>query len=170
MLPALIAIAAQVGAPMIEKILAGKIGNANASLATDVIAKIATQAGTTVEGLGSLLDTSPNDVGSAMKQVEAMSPELIALYAAGLEGQFALLQAEQSEPLWIRAWRPLGMYGLGFLWMWNLVILHAANAFWKIALPQTDLSMLFQLSALYMGLYMGGHTVKDFVSAKWGSH
>lgn len=51
------------------------------------------------------------------------------------------------------------MYLLGFLWLWNLVILHVANAAWKIALPPLDTANLLALTGLFLSLYMGGHTV-----------
>ena len=102
----------------------------------------------------------------ALRVVERQSPELVALYAAGLEYQTAMMQAEQTEPLWQRAWRPAGMYLIGFLWFWNIVALHVANAVWKIALPQTPYDVLIQLTGIYAGLYMGGHTIKD-LAEKW---
>ena len=85
-----------------------------------------------------------------------------------MQHQIDLMRSEMAAggPLWTWAWRPAGMWGLGALWFWNLILLHVANAFWKIALPQADLGLLFQLTAVYMGLYMGGHTVKDVVQ-KW---
>ena len=80
--------------------------------------------------------------------------------------QLATLAAEQDEPLWARMWRPGGMYLIGFLWLWNAVILHVANAIFKIALPPMPWDILMGLSSLYFALYMGGHTVKDLVG-KW---
>lgn len=164
--PAVIALATQVGLPLVEKVLTRKLGAGNAGLASDMLRAIAERVGATPEELNQVADKEPGRVIEAMREVERMSPELIALYASGVEHQFALLQSEQGEPLWVRAWRPLGMYGLGVLWFWNLIVLHVANAIWKTALPPTDLAVLIQLSALYMGLYMGGHTVKD-VAEKW---
>lgn len=164
---ALIGLAAQVGAPMIRKILAGKIGADNADLAADVVRAIADRSGASVEALDSLISDEPAVVEEAMQEVERMAPEMIALYTEGLERQFDLLKREMAEPRWTWAWRPLTMYALGFLWLWNIILLHVANAVWKIALPQMDLSVLLQLTALYMTLYMGGHTVKD-LAANWG--
>jgi hypothetical protein len=60
------------------------------------------------------------------------------------------------------------MWLLAFLWMWNIVILHVANAIWKIALPPTDFTVLLGLTSVYMALYMGGHTLKDFVRVTRG--
>lgn len=164
--PALLSLAASVGAPMIEKVLAGKIGGGNAELVGDVVRRIADHAGGAPEDLPELVERAPESVGEAIKATERAAPELIALYAAGLEGQFALLQREMREPVWTWAWRPLGMYGLGALWLWNLIGLHVLNAVFKIALPPTDLSILLQLTGLYMALYMGGHTVKDLVAKR----
>ncbi|PKP71863.1 MAG: hypothetical protein CVT82_00400 [Alphaproteobacteria bacterium HGW-Alphaproteobacteria-4] len=170
MYSALIALAAQIGVPLIEKVLSRKLGAGSAELITDVIRAIAERAGVAPEALPSLAENNPPLVIDAMRATEAMAPELIALYAAGIEAQFALAKAEtESEHFLSWAWRPAAMWGFGFLWFWNIVILHVANAYWKIALPQTDLGTLFQLNAVYMGLYMGGHTVKDFVDTRWGA-
>jgi hypothetical protein len=162
---ALIAIAAEVGAPIVRRILEQKLGSANGGLAADVVDDIARRAGVLPAEIEALAEREPDVVGQAILEVET-SPELAQLYEAGLQGQFALLQSEQSEPLWARAWRPLGMYGIGFLWLWNAIILHVANAIWKIALPPMPWEVLLQISGLYMALYMGGHTLKD-VARKW---
>jgi hypothetical protein len=170
MAPALIAIAARIGAPLVESILARRLGTENARLGADVIRRIAEHAGVAPEpaALEDLAAREPARVEAAIRAVEPMAPEMIALYAAGLEHQFALARAESAEPFLAWAWRPAAMWGFGALWFWNIVIVHVANAYWKIALPVTDLSLLFQLNAVYMGLYMGGHTVKDFVATRWG--
>lgn len=170
MLPLLIELAAQAGVPVLRKILEGRIGSGKADLITDVIEQIARRAGARGGQLEDLARDQPDVVMAAMEEVERMTPELVALHAAGLEYQAAQFEAERLEPLWVRAWRPAGMYFIGLLWLWNVIVLHVANAFWKIALPPMDLSVLLQLSGLYMGLYMGGHTLKD-VAGKWrGGH
>jgi hypothetical protein len=58
------------------------------------------------------------------------------------------------------------MYLIGLLWIWNVIVLHVLNASLKIALPPMPFEQLMQLSGLYFGLYMGGHTIKDMVG-KW---
>ena len=163
---ALIALAAQVGAPLIERILARKIGAGNAALARDVVTTIAETAGVPAKDLDRMAEEDKTRIGKAIQDVEGSMPEKIALFEAELEARQEIYRIEQGEPLWAWAWRPLGMYGLGFLWFWNLVLLHVANAVWKIALPPTDLAVLLQLSALYMSLYMGGHTVKN-IAETW---
>lgn len=166
MAPALIALAAQVGAPLIEKVLARRIGAGNAALAREVVGAIAETAGILPGEVERAAEADPDRIGRAMREVEPNLPEVIALHEAEAAARMELFRIEQDEPLWVRAWRPLGMYGLGVLWFWNLIILHVANAIWKTALPPTDLSVLMQISALYMSLYMGGHTVKD-LAEKW---
>lgn len=161
---ALIALATSIGAPLVEKILAKKIGAANASLATEVVKEIADRAGVTVEGLEAAITGNPGAVTAAIREVEAtVAPELVALYQAELDAKVAILKSDETEPTWMRAWRPLGMYLVMFLWLWNFVILHVANAIWKIALPVPDTVTLMQLTTLYFTLLMGGHTVKAVV-------
>lgn len=157
----LIAIAAEVGAPIVKKILEKKLGSADADLAGNVIDAIARQAGVSVTDLEGYASAHPDVVGEAVKAVEEMSPELIGLYSQGLKGQFELLQAEQSDPEWMRAWRPGWMYLLGVFWTWNIILLHVLNAIFKIALPPVPFGDLVTLTGIFMGLYMGGHTVKD---------
>lgn len=159
----LIALALKSGLPVVEKLLSKKIGDQDGQLATSVIKAIADRVGTTPEGLPAATEEMPGRVIEAMREVERATPDMIAAYDRDMQLQLATLAAEQDEPVWMRAWRPAGMYLLGFLWLWNSVMLHVANAIWKIALPPMPFADLIQLSGLYMALYMGGHTVKDVV-------
>lgn len=162
----LIALALQAGLPTIASILQRKLGDAGGTLATDVLTTIASRAGAKVEDLEKMADENPGKVLDAMRQVEPMTPELIALYTKGLEHQFTLLQAEMAEGGWKAAWRPAGMWFVLFLWFYQIVGLHVANAIFKIALPACPWDQLLYFTGLYMGLYMGGHTVKD-IAAKF---
>lgn len=164
---ALSALALQAGFPLIEKILARKFGDKNGKLAADVLAAIAARARVPVGDLEGLVESNPGKVADAMRDVEAnTAADKVDLYLKEQEAQLAMFEAEQEGPAWVSAWRPLGMYLIGFLWLWNAVVLHIANAIWKIALPPMPFADLIQLSGLYMGLYMGGHTIKDAL-AKW---
>lgn len=153
--------ARHIGAPLLTRVLERKIGGANTRLASEVIDAVARRAGVGTDQLEQVADDNPSRLVDAMRETEAMMPEMIALYAQGLEGQFALLQAEGKGPWWGWAWRPFMMWLLAFLWFWNIVALHVANAIWKIALPPTDAATLLGLTSVYMALYMGGHTLKD---------
>lgn len=163
---ALAALALKSGFPLLRAILEGKLGGQNGGLAADVVGALAKRAGVEPDALEGLVETSPGKVIDAMKAVDPMTPELIALYQRGLEHQNALLMAEQEEGGWKAAWRPLGMYFVMVLWAWQVVVLHVCNAIWKIALPPMPYDQLVTFTGLYMGLYMGGHTLKDMAS-KW---
>ena len=163
---ALAALALKSGLPLIRSILLNKLGDANGTLANNVLIAIAERAKVKPEELDTLAESDPPKALDAMRVVAEMTPELIALHVKGLEHQNALLMAEQEEGGWKSAWRPLGMYFVMVLWAWQVVILHVCNAIWKIALPPMPYDQLVTFTGLYMGLYMGGHTLKD-MATKW---
>lgn len=158
---ALLALAVQAGFPTIKAILERKLGDQAGGLASDVLGSLARNLRVQPDEIEALAETSPGKVIDAMRAVEPMTPELIALYAKGLENQMTLLMAEQEEGGWKAAWRPLLMYFTMFLWLWQVVVLHVANAIWKIALPPMPWEHLVTFTGISMGLYMGGHTIKD---------
>ena len=147
---------------MVRKILSGKIGASETNLVFDVLNQIASRAGVQVSQLEATAKTDPDGIMEAIKQTEQMAPEMIALYASGLEKQFALAMAETDGPWWQSAWRPFWMYFLMFLWFWSAVAVHMINAIMKWSVPPMDLTVLLSLTGLFMALYMGGHTIKDF--------
>lgn len=162
----LLELAVKAGMPMVEKIIGKKLGDRDGALVAQVVQAIATRAGVSVDKVETMATETPGRVIDAMREVERAAPDMVAAYDRDLQLQLATLAAEQDEPLWARAWRPLGMYLIGLLWLWNSIVLHVANAIWRIALPPMPFNDLIQLSGLYMGLYMGGHTIKDVVG-KW---
>lgn len=166
---ALLSVATSIGAPLIRQVLSNRIGAQNTELATSVVEAVARRAGVGVPDLDRFAEDNPSRMVDAVRETEAMMPEMVALYAQGVEGQFALLQAEHKGSWWGWAWRPFMMWLLAFLWLWNIVILHVANAIWRIALPPTDFTVLLGLTSVYMALYMGGHTLKDFVRVTRGA-
>ena len=79
-----------------------------------------------------------------------------------------LMTAEMDKGgTWTWAWRPATMWILIGLWIWSLVAVPIANAIAGAALP-LFLAELTWLTMAYMGLYMGGHTVKEGIE-KWAS-
>lgn len=159
-----------VGAPWLKRAVEGALPPPFNQVDSYAIELLAKKLGTapTAEAIVQRYNLDPLAAETAIHELE-LSPELIF---AGVEQQREANRLQLAEmdqgPLWTWAWRPAGMWGLGALWMWNVIVLHVLNAIFKIALPPMDLWVLLQLSALYMGLYMGGHTVKDFVEKKWG--
>ena len=157
----LLPLAVQFGLPLLQRVLGDKLDPANGALATHVVREVARRSGVQPEQLGAYARDNPEVVEAAMREVEETAPEMIQLYTAGVEGQFALLQSEQRDPAWKSAWRAGWMYLLGVLWVWNIIVLHLINAIWKWALPPVEFTVLLQLTGLFMALYMGGHTLKD---------
>lgn len=151
-------IAAEVGAPLIKKILEPKIGATGGALAETVIKTIAEKAGAEPIDLPNLDRTA---LEAAINQTEAEAPELIALYAAGLEGQFALLQSETREGFWQSAWRWGWMYLLAAFWIWRIIILPLVNRAVDQPIEPVDMAVLMTLTSWFIGLYMGGHTLKE---------
>lgn len=149
-------LAAQAGITIVEKVLTKRLGDEGGQVATDMVAQIARRAGVLPDDLEALVETEPGRVITAMREVEPVVPELLT---HELEMFRARLAAEETEPYWMRAWRPGMMYLIGFLWLWNIVLLHVANAIWKISLPPAPWDVLMTLTGTYAALYMGGHTV-----------
>lgn len=162
----IVALALQAGLPTVTAILQRRMGDADGKLIGALLDRIAARLGVPADSIEEVASTAPGKVIEALKEAEKQAPEMVQLYVLEAQNAAALATAESDEPLWMRAWRPAGMYMIGFLWVWNVVLLHVANAIWRIALPPVPFDNLIQLSGLYMGLYMGGHTVKD-IASKW---
>lgn len=162
----LISLAIEIGAPFVRKALSDKFGPENARFAEDVVVAISERVGVTPADLEAHAQAHPDEVREAIHEVERMTPEMMEVMLAENRTREALLMAEAAKGGWTSAWRPLAMYMLGFLWLWNIVALHVFNAIFKIALPPTDLNVLLTLTGIYMTLYMGGHTAKE-VAKVW---
>jgi len=166
---ALAGLAGQIGAPIIRDVLARKIGGGNAEIVGQIIDVVAREAGVETGALEGLAQSDPETVMEALVNSDQTASELVSVYMAELEAKSRMFAVEDKGPFLAWAWRPLGMYVVFGLWLWNFIILHVANAIWKIALPPMETGALIQLSALYLSLYMGGHTVKQVASSWRGS-
>ena len=153
----ILGIAAKIGAPIVKSIIEKKIGGVTGDLAGSVIDAVAEKAGVAPEQLS----TAPvTRIEEAVRQVEAEAPEMIALWEAGLKGQFELLQAETREGFGPSAWRWGWMYLLAVLWVCAFLVVPVLKAF-GIALDPIDRATLMTLTGWFISLYMGGHTVKE---------
>lgn len=164
---ALIAFASQIGAPLIEGILAGKIGAGNATLVRDTVEAIATRVGVSAPQLEQMPVDEVSQFEDAIREVEVdIAPELIALYSQEIEGKMALFAQEAKEGWFSWGWRPAGMWVVLASFLFNAFGLHLVNAYFKIALPPMDWGQFMTFAGFYMSLYMGGHTLKN-VAATW---
>lgn len=152
----LITAATKVGAPIVKSILQNQVGGKLGQIGGAVIDAIAGNAGVTPADLPKL---TPKELEVAIKATEAQAPEMIALWAQGLSGQFDLLKAEQAEAWYQSAWRWGWMYLLGLFWTCYVLAFPVAEA---IGLPveRIDPAILLTLTTWFISLYMGGHTVK----------
>ena len=166
MSPALIALATQIGAPLVRQALSRQLGPANGRLAERVISAVADRAGVPMAGLDAFAQSDPEQMQAALVDVEGAMPEMLQLQMVEAETREKLLMAETNQGGWVAWWRPGWMYLLGLLWIWQIIGLHVLNAVFKIALPPAPWEYLMGVTAVITGLYMGGHTIKD-VAKTW---
>jgi hypothetical protein len=162
----LIDAAAKVGAPIVKQLLEKHVGGAVGDIGGMVIDAIAGKAGVTPD---ELQNQDPKILEKAVRDVEAAAPELIVEWNVQQRQAIELMRAEmdKSPSWWTWGWRPAWMWFLGFLFLFRLVLMPLADAILGSSIAGgVDLSTMMTLTAWFMGLYMGGHTVKD-LAAKW---
>lgn len=148
--------AAKVGADLVGKAVGGIFGPTGGQLAESVVTSVAVKLGVEPEAIASV----PADrLETAVQSVEAEMPERIALWAKGLDGQFALLATEQKEGSWQSGWRWGWMYLLGLFWTCYILIFPLLAAL-GLSIERVDAAILLTLTTWFISLYMGGHTVK----------
>lgn len=156
-------VAAKAGAPIIKGILEAAAPGPVSEIGGKIIDAIAGQAGVDPGGLEGLSKTDPGRLEAAVSATEAAMPELIALWETGVQGQFALLQAETKKGGLESAWRWGWMYLLGFFWLFLAVLVPVAN----LVLPEPGIRLIvppaemLTLTSWFIALYMGGHTLKE---------
>lgn len=162
----LIDVAARVGAPIVKSLLEKHVGGTAGEIGGMVIDAIAGKAGVPPDDLRSV---PTKDLEAAVAATEADAPQLVAAWVEQQRETNKLMLAEMSKgrPWWMWAWRPAWMWFLGFLFLFRLVLVPVTDAIVGSSIAATvDLSTMMTLTAWFMGLYMGGHTVKDAL-AKW---
>jgi hypothetical protein len=157
-------LAAQVikaGAP----ILGGIIGGPAGSIATAAVSAIAGALGSddAPDAVSAAIKADPDKAAAALRQVEQAAPAAwIALQKANLDTYAETMRAEFARGWFYSAWRPAGMWLV--LGCWAFALLPAP---WlRIAVPMPD---LVSFTGLYLTLYMGGHTAKEWFSAHYGA-
>jgi hypothetical protein len=155
-------VATKLGADLIGRVLGNRLGDAGGRLAGAVVGEIAGALGVDVEAVPAV---PAERLAGAVAEVEARMPEIIALWARGLDGQYALLQAEQAAGGWPAAWRWGWMYLLGFMWTVRLLVVPVVDAIIGSDIAaRMDMGVLMTLTSWFLALYMGGHTLKELGS------
>lgn len=162
----LIDVATRVGAPIVKQLLERHVGGAAGEIGGMIIDAIAGKAGVEPDNLPSL---PAKDLEAAVAATEAETPGLVAAWLDQQREANRLMLAEldRSESWWTWAWRPAWMWFLGFLFLFRLVLVPIADAILGSEIAAAvDLPTMMTLTAWFMGLYMGGHTLKAALT-KW---
>ena len=161
-IPLLVGIAAKIGAPLVRGVLEKSIGRTGAELAGEIIEAIAERAGTTAQNLPEL---GEDKLGEAIAKTEADMPAILSAWNESQRMALDLQKAEMERGGWFSwSWRPAGMWLILGLWFWAMLVHPLANAA-GAALGPPDLAVLMNFTALFLALYMGGHTVKAVVDS-----
>lgn len=153
---------AKIGAPIAASLLrsyGGTAGEAAGWLLEQLAGSIGTDP--TPEAIVDELVNNPVSVETIRALDQERGEAWVTVYQAGLAGQFALLQSEESGNPWKSAWRWGWMYLLGFFWLWTIILVPLVNAIAKSAIETVQLAELLTLTSWFIALYMGGHTLKE---------
>lgn len=146
------------GGPLLGTVIGGPVG----TLAGAAIGALAEALGTqpTPEAVKAAIETKPGAAAVVQKVEASKGPEFYALLNKEMDN-YANLIAQEGERGWFySAWRPAGMWLV--LAMWPFAVILAP--FFRIAVPMAD---LVAFTGLYLTLYMGGHTAKEWFSAHY---
>ena len=154
--------------PAIKKILSEKIGGKFGELAGSVIDVIAAKVGVAPEALPTVPEPQLQE---ALVAAEPEAAEILVQHVESQRLANELLRAEMVKggPLWTWAWRPAWMWLLALFWSYGLMLRPLTNAAFGWSIEALDAGMLMTVTTVYVGLYMGGHTIKD-VADKWSKH
>lgn len=158
---ALASLAAEIGAKSLHKLLTDKVGARNADIADAAVRAVASRVGVEPEALPQAIEDQKPRVVDAVREVDRMTPELSALYQKGIDLQLAELQARETEPVWTWGWRAAWMWALLGIWLWALVLQPVVVGLAAVQIAPIDISVLLQLTGIFLALYMGGHTIKS---------
>ncbi len=165
----LIGAATKVGAPIVKGLLQKYVGGTAGDIGGMVIDTIADRVGVAPDALPG---QDPAVIEAAVRDVEAVAPELIAQWNVQQQQAIELMRAEmdKGEAWWTWAWRPAGMWIFIGLFAWYAaglpiinLLLGLLGASERLGLV-VDVSTMVTMFMFFAGFYMGGHTVKDFAT------
>lgn len=162
----LINAATKVGAPLIVDALSSRLGAGTGKLAGTIIDAVAGNAGITPEQIPSCPEST---LGEAISAVESNMPSIILASVKQQEETNRLMLTEMDKgATWTWAWRPAFMWAILSFWVWSLLVAPTLSIFIGHAINFPLADHMLTISLAYLGLYMGGHTAKQF--AKGGNH
>lgn len=156
--------AAKIGAPLIRDVLGQKFGKTGSVVADAVIGVIADKAGVEPAALPSC---PPDKLDEAILAAEYDVPAIIEASVKQQAEANRLMLAEMDKgSTWTWAWRPAFMWAILVFWTWVLVVIPFLNAVAGLAISLPYMDQLLTISLAYIGLYMGGHTAKEFAKGR----
>ena len=152
---------AKQGAPvlggMIGTAIGGPAGAAIGGLAGKAIESLADALG--VPATPEAVTQAVQAPGAAAKVAEIES-DAKDLWQKEAETYRALVDREAGQGWFYSAWRPAGMWLVLLMWPYAVVVAPLL----KIVAPMSD---LVAFTGLYLTLYMGGHTAKEWFNAHY---
>ncbi|MEN5278879.1 hypothetical protein ABE527_18280 [Brucella sp. TWI432] len=166
-LDAILASAARTGANVVKDVVTSQLGPTLGGVAGTVVDSIAGRLGVPPEQIPQV----PSETLDPVVEAVDRDPAVVRLQNESQRMMIGLMRAEMEksgEAWWTWAWRPAWMWLLGCMWLWETVILGIVNSITGATIPHTDYNVLFGITAIYTGFYMGGHTVKNVAQTRWG--
>lgn len=139
-------------------ILAGAIGGPAGAVAASVGREIARELGVgTPQEVVQKIEADPAAVVT-LAAYERDNADKLALFAAEQATFREILARDSAKGGFWDAWRPATMWALIVMWLWAIIALPTINATLGAGIPLPPFETLFGLTAVWSGLYMGGHT------------
>ncbi len=175
-IPIVLEVAKRVGAPLVERVLTEYMGKPTGEFAGSLTETVIDAVR---DRTGDGLPRGTAKLDDAVLEVEAdVMPDLIFAQVEQQREANRLQLAEMEKgPTWTWGWRPATMWMIAGLWLFLAAIVPLINLMLALLGASAhvvlilDMGTLLTLTGIYMGLYMGGHTVKSSIekaAAAWG--
>jgi hypothetical protein len=151
------------------KILGGIIGGKAGPIVTTVGGAVLKELGvSTPEQAVRKIETDPEAVARLTRLEAERGPEWAAVALAEQRMAERLAGRESEHGGFAYWWRPGGMYLNLYLWLQNTMLTPVVfNGVLKLQVPTIPWEHLIAFTAVYCGLYMGGHTVKAILGDRF---
>lgn len=157
----LIPILAEIGAPILKRLLADKLPGLGGEVAGTVVDTVATKLGVpkTPEAIADAYRKNPAAVSVAVREIEATFGD--AWLEQSLSSRDALFDREDAKGFFAWGWRPALSWLLIWLWMWDCFLLPVINTAVDGTIPPVPYETLIAFTGLWLTIYGGGHTIKS---------
>lgn len=153
----LLPVLAKSGAGILADIVRGK--SPAAAVVVEKIGAALGQPGASPSEIADRFEADPTATAQIIREVERESEEMWKTIAAADQVRDRQFEREHKEHWLAWAWRPGTMYLFWLAWGWQFVALARE-------IPTVDTGTLLGLTTLYLGLWMGGHTVKSVLQGR----